>query len=274
MPGMETNPQSTGLPQPNHGDGAPSTGPSPSVADVANLADSLAPPDRVRLIARLMESLPTAYRAAVVEFGLQSNSSGKLQPRRSRITPFFDRSDAETDAADGPAPPNIVDLIWPKLWSRLFDPAQTSELYSAPRRFDLATIFVVTAAYSLLFGAMSAFNDYFGPAEKVAVGILVTIVAIVQAFYKDTANPRGVSLVTGAVAQSLLVIIARLTWPSLIRMPFLVALIIFGVLGGLVTGYLAGALVGGVFLVADMVRTKWEKRSAAEASHTSVDDVE
>src|SRR5262245_25854909 len=109
MPGMETNPQSTGMPQPNPGHGAPSAGQSPSLADVGQLADSLAAPDRVRLIARLMGSLPAGYRAAIVEFGSQRNSSGKLRPRRSRIAPFSERSDAETDAPDNPAPPNIVD---------------------------------------------------------------------------------------------------------------------------------------------------------------------
>ncbi len=274
MPGMETNPQSTGMPQPSSLDSAPSADEALSLAEVAQLADSLAPLDQVRLIARLMESLPAGYRAAVVEFGLQGNSSGKLRPRRDRTAPLFSRSNAEADASGEPVPPPITDLIWPKLWSRLFDPAQTSELYSAPRRFDLATIFVVTAAYSLLFGAMSAFNDYFGPAEKVAVGILVTAVAITQAFYQNTANPRGVSLVTGAVVQTILVFFARLTWRSFLPGPMPVALIIYGVLGGLLTGYLAGALVAGVFLVADLVRNKWEQRSASRASDTSIDDAE
>lgn len=258
------NPQPTGMLHPDPADSTPSVGQAPNLEEVSKLAQSLVPPDRVRLIARLMESLPASYRAAVVKFSLQ----GELPPLRAA------RATRRTQTTDEAPPPSVVELIWPKLWSRLFDPAKTSELYSAPRRFDLATIFVVTAAYSLLFGAMSAFNEYFGPAEKVSIGILVTVIAVAQAFYKDIANPRGVSLVTGAIVQTVLVIIAKLTWPSFIPLPFLAALVFYGVLGGLLTGYLAGALVGGVFLVADMVRTKWEKRSATKLSNTSVDDME
>src|SRR3954454_19688655 len=115
-------------------------------------ADWLDPKDQVRLIAHLLESLPSKHRAAIVEFGL------------NRFRTPGDKLGVRVDLPR-------VNPIGPTLWDRLFDPARTSELYSAPQRFDLATIFVVTAAYSILFGGMSALNEYFGPVTKVAVGV-------------------------------------------------------------------------------------------------------
>jgi hypothetical protein len=152
-----------------------------------------------------------------------------------------------------------VNSIGPTLWDRLFDPARTSELYSAPQRFDLATIFVVTAAYSILFGAMSAMNEYFGPITKAAVGVLVTVVAVAQAFYKDIANPRGVSVVTGAITQTVIMILLEIFAPRLLLFPGFIVVILFGVLGGAFSGYLAGVLVGGVFLVADALRKRFTR---------------
>jgi hypothetical protein len=228
---------------------------APTLAEVSALAESLDPKDQVRLIARLLESLPPKHRAAIVEFGMQSV---RVPSEKLRTRSELPR----------------VDPIWPMLWERLFDPAKTSELYSAPRRFDLATLFVVTAAYSILFGAMSALNYYFGPITKVVVGILVTVVAVAQAFYKDIANPRGVSIVTGAVAQTIIIIVIEILSPRMIPEPALFSVIFYGVLGGMVSGYLAGVLVGGVFLVADKLRAKFDNRSKSQLNESSAEDVD
>jgi hypothetical protein len=227
------------LPQPDSTRFGPSTSDHAlSLAEVSELAESLDPQDQMRLVSRLLISLPWAHRAAAVEFGLQCIQDSNNSPSHGDAAPHTDSNSSQ-------------------LWERLFDPAKTSELYSAPRRFDLATIFVVTAAYSILFGAMSAFNDYFGPITKTAVGLLVTIVAVTQAFYKDTANPRGVSVVTGAIAQTMVMILIEIFAPRLFPEPGLFVVIFYGMLGGAVSGYLAGVLVGGVFLVADALRKRF-----------------
>jgi hypothetical protein len=223
------------------------------LAEVSALAESLDSQDQMRLVARLLISLPPAHRVAAVEFGLQCIHESNNSPRNRDDLPHGESLSS-------------------KLWERLFDPAETSELYSAPRRFDLATIFVVTAAYSLLFGAMSAFNDYFGPVSKTAVGLLVTIVAVVQAFYKDTANPRGVSVVTGAIAQTMIMILIEMFEPRLLPQPALLVVIFCGVLGGAVSGYLAGVLVGGVFLVADALRKRFVRDTEQMHEFESDDD--
>ena len=191
----------------------------------------------MRLIARLWETLPPKNRAAILAFGLENIHipTGDNTPKTSE-------------------PP--LEPIWPKVREVLFDPSKTSELYSAPRRFDLATIFVVTAAYSLLFGAMSALN-YYGPITQVAVGLLITVVAAAQAFYKDVANPRGVSIVAGSITLTVILAILGISVPHFFLEPLFLVIVFYGLIGGAISGYLAGVLVGGVFLVADALRKRY-----------------
>src|SRR5436190_24377854 len=124
---MLSSPEPSGTPQPDSTtDGRSSSEHRPGLVEVLTLAESLDPKDQMRLIARLLESLPPKHRAAIVEFGMQ----------RVRIS---------SDSLGARVAVTRAGANGPTLWDRLFDPAKTSELYSAPRRFDLATIFVVTA---------------------------------------------------------------------------------------------------------------------------------
>ena len=113
---------------------------TPSLEEVHRLALVLDPDERLRLVARLWNTLPTDHRAALITLQLEDAQG-------SREGSEYHRPDA------------AIDPIWPKLKEWLFDCTQTSGLYSAPRRFDLATIFVVTAAYSLLLGGLSWLGD-------------------------------------------------------------------------------------------------------------------
>jgi hypothetical protein len=226
---------------------------APGLDEVSALAESLDSKDQMRLIARLLESLPPKHRAAIVEFGLQ------------RTRTLGDKLGTRVVATR-------VDPIGPTLWERLFDPSKTSELYSAPRRFDLATIFVVTAAYSILFGMMSALD--FGPAAKISVGLLITVVAASQAFFHDKANPRGISIVTGAITLSVILVMLRIFVRNSVFGPLFIVVVFFGIIGGAFSGYLSGVLVGGVFLVADALRARFEGRSKTELSDPSADDVD
>jgi hypothetical protein len=226
---------------------------SSDLAEVSALAQSLDPKDQMRLIAGLLESLPPRHRAAILEYGRQ-NIQTPVNKVRARV--------------DTPR----VEPLGPTLWERLFDPTKTSDLYSAPRRFDLATIFVVTAAYSLLFGLMTPLD--FGPVDKVSVGLLVTIVAASQAFYHDKANPRGISVVTGAVTLSVILVMLHIFVPNSVYGPLFVVVVFYGLIGGAFAGYLSGVMVGGVFLVADKLRKRFENASMAELNETSADDVE
>lgn len=145
---------------------------------------------------------------------------------------------------------------WEELMRPLFDPRRASGIYSVPRRFDLATIFVVTAAYSILLGGLTALDAT--PIIKTLVAGFVTIVAVAQASLEKRIHPRGTSILAGAIAYSIITAIVWLELRRHVPIPF-IAVAIAGVLLGGFFGYLTGTVVGGVFLVADVLRGRFER---------------
>ena len=223
--------------------------------DAYQAAESLDPDERLRLVARLWKMLPADHRAALITLQLEDarNPDDRSHPH----------------APQTPSEPNPPD-VWQFLYDRLFDRSNISGLYSAPRRFDLATIFVVTAAYSLMFGGLTAMG--MPAAVKVIVGGLITVVAAAQALFLRVANPRGVSIVSGSLAQSIMLGILSLAERHAFPEPLFVVVAIYGLIGGAVCGYLAGVLVGGVFLVADALRGKFEGRVQSDTIDKSIPD--
>jgi hypothetical protein len=155
--------------------------------------------------------------------------------------------------------------FWSMLRHVLFDPANTSELYTAPRRFDLATLFVMTAAYSLLFGVLSGFNAVFqfGPLPLIILGLVVAVVGAAQALSHGVANPRGVSVVVGGAAFVLFCLLILVIRPQLFE-GWLFIDIALGLVFAPVLGYFAGVLVGGVFLVADRLRSRTHEINSSD----------
>jgi hypothetical protein len=131
-------------------------------------------------------------------------------------------------------------------------------LYSAPRRFDLATIFVVTTAYALLMGGMRALGA--NPTFVANATGLVTLVGIGQAVLFGGRRPRAASIVVGIAACTVMLIVSlvgTLHYSSpMNELSFLPILVLIGVVEGGVFGYIAGVLVGGVFLIADVLRRR------------------
>ena len=124
-------------------------------------------------------------------------------------------------------------------------------VYSAPRRFDLATMFVVIIVYSCLLGLFVGVRLP-NQATFSVLGFL-TAVAIAQPALFGGKMPRLASVIVGGVALPLIFVLLN----------FLVmgAPLSYALMGcvcclplGISFGYLAGALVGGVFLIADWVR--------------------
>ncbi len=99
-------------------------------------AQSLNPDERLKLIGRLWASLPREYwpPATADELADTNRLTTKQQIARGDEVPWA-----------------VVEQI-------LADCVRSSrsKVYSTPRRFDLATMFVVTSAYALLFAAMAA----------------------------------------------------------------------------------------------------------------------
>ena len=130
--------------------------------------------------------------------------------------------------------------------------ASRNKVYSAPRRFDLATLFVVMVVYACLLGVFVGLGLP-DPVTFLILGFL-TLVAIGQPVLFGGRMPRLASAVVGGT--SLPVIVAIMAFKNGTNTTTFgmilggVSCVAFGVF----VGYVAGALVGGVFLVADIVR--------------------
>jgi hypothetical protein len=146
-----------------------------------------------------------------------------------------------------------------------------SKLYSVPRRYDLATLFAVSSAYALLFGVLRLFG-----APPVAIGwagLFISVVGLGQALLFGGRSPRAASVVVGVPVWCATVawMVPRDGWETafreLIYLPF--AGICCGVIPGAILSYVAGAMVAGVFLVADKVRQRFEKRNSGKNADAS-----
>jgi hypothetical protein len=228
----------------------------PSVEQVQSLADLLSDNDRLRLVTRLWKTLPRDHRAALVTLQLE-------HVENSRRRNLADANVTTITSIDSPKDSTGSDLM-----DRIFNREHTSELYSAPRRFDLASIFVVTAAYSILLGSLSLMST--PPAVMVVVAGMLGIIAATQAMYQHVANPRGVSIVTGAITFAIVCAIVSFTTRGVLSGSLFVNAFILGLPCGAILGYLMGTVIGGVFLVADMVRKRMEGPSQAELNSQSL----
>ena len=83
-----------------------------------------------------------------------------------------------------------------------------SELYSAPRRFDLATMLVVTTAFALLFTGMTLLDFNFW--VFVYFACLIVVVGVSQSLFVPRFNPRRVSFVAGFSYQLALMFLCSL----------------------------------------------------------------
>lgn len=132
--------------------------------------------------------------------------------------------------------------ITPEIGSR-------NKVYSAPRRFDLATMFVVMIVYACLLGLFVGLGLH--DAIMFSILGLLTLVAIAQPVLFGGRMPRLASVIVGGVVLPVVVVMMTFNVDTPIAMIFAsLSLIPLGA----AVGYLAGALVGGVFLVADIVR--------------------
>lgn len=144
-------------------------------------------------------------------------------------------------------------------------PDAPKKVYSAPRRFDLATIFVVTFAYSLLFGAMKALS--FPTMVSVSIAGFISIVGIGQALLFGGRQPRTASLVVGALVYAVSMAAAWLiSGPRIYSAGMILLASSYSIVGGAILGYLAGTFVGGVFLIADKLRKRMS-RSRSNDEH-------
>ena len=211
-------------------------------------AKCLDPEDRLRLIAAVWGSLPEWHPAAPIP--------GKRTELRSYLNDYDER--------------RIEKFPWEVVQRLMAGEGQATawRIYSVPRRFDLATIFVVTLAYSLLFGTMKAIS--FPPIASAIVAGFILIVGAAQAFLFGGNRPRTASVVAGALAYTLALAAVWLWYgPRFYATPQLLISASFTIAGGAFLGYLAGVIIGGVFLVADKLRNLLSRRQAELNPDTS-----
>jgi hypothetical protein len=200
-------------------------------------AKSLEPADRLRLIARLWLTMPADHWTV------------PTAAERAEFDRLLDDRDSDGIAT---ASRRIAQRIQAR-----FDPPRPT-VYSVPRRFDLATIFVVTSAYAMLFGGLSALGA--SPIVSVVIGGFVTAVGIGQAVLFGGQRPRSASVLAGVVLHAFIWIVYWIADPRLLPTEAVLFITGYVVIGGCILGYCVGGLVGGVFLVADMFRRRLRRR--------------
>ncbi|QDU87654.1 hypothetical protein Pla175_10200 [Pirellulimonas nuda] len=161
----------------------------------------------------------------------------------------------ETPDRDGPVAPPARRERW----------RPPKDIYSVPRRFDLASMLIVATAYALLLTALKAL----GADEWLSLWMVVFVTwvggAQVVLFRGD--DPRKASWIAGAVFCGLTpaVYMAWGYWRGQLAVgPAFVATTMPAILSGAVLGYLTGGLAAGVFLLIDLVRHWMERSKRAE----------
>ena len=149
-----------------------------------------------------------------------------------------------------------------------------SEVYGTPRVFDLYTMMAVTLAFALLFGFIRLLKPILPDetqAASISISIYVTGIAIAQSALWGGRCPRRSSLVAGPLMW--VAVSGSLAWWKG-GLPLSVGLVLSLCTAplGLIAGYLAGAVVAGVFLVADALRFK-SKSSAPFETEDQQDDL-
>jgi hypothetical protein len=127
------------------------------------------------------------------------------------------------------------------------------DIFSVPRRFDMATLLVAMTGFSLLFAFMYLIEPFTqaGAAGMAVISGLFIAVTIGQALVIKGGDPRMASIIAGGVYWVFAaIVLASSLGPNRADACILTTAVIIGP----VTGYLAGTLVGGVFLVAYHLR--------------------
>ena len=141
-----------------------------------------------------------------------------------------------------------------------------TRVYSVPRRYDLATLFTISLAFALLFGLLRALGAT--PIVFACIGGFVAAVGLGQAVLFRGKAPRTASVVTGVaflltiqVVVYFVFIKANGRWGTPIGVLEIVLSAACMSVWGSLFGYIAGALIGGVFLVADAIRRAVRKNT-------------
>lgn len=130
--------------------------------------------------------------------------------------------------------------------------APRQEVYSVPRRYDLASMFSISVAFAVLFAIMKAMDA--PPSTIMLAGFFFTVVGVAQALLFGGEKPREASILAGLAAGPCSVIVYALV--EGVRPSTAIASSMCAIVWAPVAGYLAGTTIGGIWLIADYLR-KW-----------------
>ena len=153
----------------------------------------------------------------------------------------------------------LLALFSRRAQAALFEGRPVAKIYSVPRRFDLSTLFVVSTAFAAMF-ALLGYLD-FSSAAKLACCAFFSGVGLAQAVLYGSRAPRLSSVLAGGMLLSILPI---MFYPPRNPASLVCTIAGLGILGP-PSGYIAGTIVGGIFLVADNLRN-WIARRASRNS--------
>jgi len=128
-----------------------------------------------------------------------------------------------------------------------------------PRRFAVGTILIVVTMFGLLFGLLKLFGA--PPLLFASVAVFFSAVGVAQMFLFGGRRPREASFVAGALLLPLIpVSVFVAVWQSgelgadpLPEVLFLLSMVAYFCVMGVLLGYAAGCLTAGVFLVLDRI---------------------
>lgn len=149
-----------------------------------------------------------------------------------------------------------------------------SKAYGAPRVFDLFTLLAITLAFALLFallGLLAPALDANASELTLMISVFVTLIGLSQMWLFGSNNPRMASLVAGPVA---LIVVAGIASFRYNNWQFVLSMTVcFSLFLGSFAGYLGGAVVAGVFLLADKFRSRYMVK-AADQHDASFDELQ
>jgi hypothetical protein len=143
------------------------------------------------------------------------------------------------------------------------------DIFSVTRRFDLATVLVAMLGYAILFTVMLLMD-----AEAWELGVggsLFAVVAAGQAVAMRWNSPRLASVIAGTAFWFTFAAVAWVNYTDENPCVF-VALFLAAAAIGPASGYLVGALVGGVFLISYYLReSAWFSRRQPDEKASRVE---
>lgn len=155
-------------------------------------------------------------------------------------------------------------------WASRLEAQLSTESYGAPRVFDLFTLLAITLAFALLFSFLRLIEPLLLdrlPQATLSIGAFVTLTAIAQLALWGGKKPRVASLVAGPPIWILISLGFALQNPRTLANPFQLSGMLCLSIFGIPAGYLGGALVAGVFLLADIFRRHFMRQPPDEASN-------